>query len=53
MVNVMWEIVSTLTGLVHLCLCFQTEENILQRCHGDAVVDHPEVGLGVQLREQA
>lgn len=41
------------TGLVHFSFCLQAKKNILQCCHGDAIVDNSQIGLTVELREQA
>lgn len=42
-----------LTSLVHFSLCLQTKKNIFQCCHGNPIVDNSQIGLTVQLREQA
>lgn len=40
------------TCLINLCLDLQLQVNVLQRGHGHAIGDDPQVGMGVQVREQ-
>lgn len=41
------------TCLVNLCLNFQLQVDILQRRHGNAIRNHTQMGMGVEVGEQA